>query len=342
MKSTGSEDLEIIVFDDSFGKLNSHWPYSTNQLIISKRLFYDEDGFEEKAFDYIINGSSKVLAFSGKGAANAAYKLDSYFQKQFNQDTLIAFRKLIKVMRVQNTNLSEQLMKTNYTIENLRKFDNRWLQVALDYPFDVLMMQTYGDAEIVNKVLNKNVAYWVPYCYNENKYYPRDVKKDIDVGMFFKLERHPNRVPLVDYVTNLCERRGWKYCFSDKYWGDEYAEIICRSKILLHLSYFGDIPYRLYEAAGSKLCLLTDPLSFGVENIFIPGEDYCEYNRDLRNLETKIEYLLENPEVRERIAEKAYNNVTNNHTWQKVSNKYVVPLLKRTYDLKLSQIKKDN
>ena len=95
---------------------------------------------------------------------------------------------------------------------------------------------------------------------------------------------------------------------------------------MVHLSYCGDIPWRLYECAASKTCFLTDPLSFGVERLFVKGKDYIEFNRDLSNLEEKIKWLLENESIRKEITEHAYKTVKK-YTWEKVSEELIFPLL---------------
>lgn len=95
---------------------------------------------------------------------------------------------------------------------------------------------------------------------------------------------------------------------------------------MLHLSYCGDIPWRLYECAASKTCLLTDPLSFHVERLFTRGKDYIEYKKDFSDLEDKITLLLDNDQMREDIVENAYRKVQN-YTWERISDALIYPLL---------------
>ena len=314
----------ILLFDDKYGRINSHWPYDTKNIIISDRQYYDEPEFKDSLLYKLSQKSYDAFVFSGRKAPEAARILDSITQNE--KSVLVCNRSLRKVFKLHNTNLSCKNLET-WDVKKLNRLGNDWVRAALSYPFDVLLVQTYGDCEIFNQVLNKKCAFWVPYCYNDHLFYPRnDVQKNLDIGAFFKLERHDHRIAFLDRVKKIADKNGYSFEFSDEYWGEAYAENICRPKVMLHLSYCGDIPWRLYECAASKTCLLTDPLSFHVERLFTRGKDYIEYKKDFSDLEVKITLLLDNDQMREDIVENAYRKVQN-YTWERISDALIYPLL---------------
>lgn len=318
---------KILLLDDKYGKINSHWPYSTEKLIIEDRQYYDDPNFIEDVTKKLSQKKYDVFAFSGRKAPDAAQKLDFLFLKE--EQILECNRSLPKVFKVHNTNLSDKNVKSKWDFNLVRELGNDWVHAALKYPFDLLLVQTYGDNEIFNQVLKRECAFWVPYCYNDRLYFPRDkTKKELDIGAFFKLERHAHRIDFLEKVKGIADKKGYSFEFSDKYWGESYAENICRAKIMVHLSYCGDIPWRLYECAASKTCLLTDPLAFHVEKLFKRNLHYIEYNRDFSNLELQIEKLLNDENLRNNIINNAYSQVQN-YTWEQISTSLIYPLIKR-------------
>ena len=313
---------KILVVDNIYGKTNPHWRDDTKNIQIVKRVYFDEKNFEEKCISILANNIIDFIAFCGKGSSKAATQLDLAFDTN-EQSSL---KKIKKIIRIQNTNSSEK--KVNFdSKQELYKKGNRWLKEALEYNFDIIFVQTYGDEKIINKVLDMKKAYWVPYSNNNNIFYHKGYRKIVDVGMYFKVQRHPKRKQVIEYVTKICEKNNWNYEFSDKYWGKEYADAIARCKVLIHFSYCGDIPYRLYEAAAVGTCLLTDELHYGIEKLF-KKSSYIVFKRDLSDIEEKIKVLLEKSEERKRIENSALFDIEQN-SWEIISEKYIVPILSK-------------
>lgn len=314
----------LLVFDDKYGKINSHWPYCTSMINIEDHIYYDDSSFEKQLIHLLCDKEYDAFVFSGRNAPDAARLLDSVLKE--NKQICPHNKGLRKIYKLHNTNLSEFASDTSWNKEALQRLGNDWVRAAIKYPFDVLLIQTYGDCDIFNHALKSNCAFWVPYCYNDRLFYPREnINKDIDIGAYFKLERHDHRFALINHLETIAEKNGYTFEFSDEYWGDEYAQKLCGAKIAIHLSYCGDIPWRLYECAASKTCLLTDPLSFQVNRLFTPGKDYYEYKRDFSDLESKIKELLDE-ELRTRIVNHAYNTVQQ-YTWEKISSSLIYPHL---------------
>ena len=310
----------ILVVDNVYGKTNPHWRGDTKNIHIVERVYFDEKNFEEKCINILVNNVIDFIAFCGKGSSKAAKQLDLAFE--INEEYKL--KRIKKIIRIQNTNMSRKEVDFK-TKQELYNNGNRWLKEALEYNFDVIFVQTYQDEKIINNVLESGRAYWVPYSNNNKIFYPQNCEKTIDVGMYFKVQRHPKRKQVIDFVTKICEKNNWKYEFSDKYWGKDYADAIAKSKILIHFSYCGDVPYRLYEAAAIGTCLLTDELYYGVEKLFDKAS-YAVFKRDLSDIEDKIKILLDKPEERRCIEKNASIDIEKN-SWEIISEKYIVPIL---------------
>lgn len=88
----------------------------------------------------------------------------------------------------------------------------------------------------------------------------------------------------------------------------KYAE----SKLVFNSAYSDDINMRVFEVLCSGNCLLTDKKDWN--GLFVPGEDFVEYENDLDMIEKAIFYL-ENDEERELIAKTGQAKVLAGHTY---------------------------
>lgn len=319
---------KLLVLDDKYGKINSHWAYSTDKIMIVDRIYYDEDNFEMKVIKLLTKENIDAIGFSGRNAPVAAAEINNFLKKE----NLVKdrYNSIPKLFKLHNTNLMNNIVTSKIEREHLMEVGNDWVRAALSYPFDYLLVQTYGDCDVFNHVLHRQCAYWVPYCYNDELYFPRNKNKDLDIGAFFKLERHDHRIAFVKKIQEYTTEKGYSFEFSDQYWGETYAEQISRAKILVHLSYCGDVPWRLYECAATKTCLLTDPLGFKIEKLFDREIHYAEYQRNFSDLESKIDSLIKNNIYRENIIENAYKRVQK-YTWRNISASYILPLIQKKY-----------
>lgn len=316
--------FKVLVLDDQYGKINSHWSYSTSDLQIVDRVYYDDDDFLRRASEIIKNASIDAIGFSGRGAPGAAIALDAYIKD--SKVILTEYCRIPKLYKLHNTNLNISRRCGVISKDQLCVIGNDWVRAVFVYPFDAIMVQTYGDAEIFNLVLKKNTAFWFPYCYNDKLFYPRESSKKLDIGAYCKLERHSHRIGFIEKVENIANEKGFTFEFSDEFWGEEYAVRICRSKVMIHLSYCGDIPWRLYECAASKTCFLTDPLGFNVENLF-RRTSYIEYRRDFQDLDSKIVQAVGDVNYRMEVIKSASNDVAL-HTWEEGVKTYLLPVLR--------------
>ena len=226
MNTSKSIELRCMILDDHFGKINSHWPYSTSKIKIVSRIYYDEPKYEELVERNIMEENPDVICYSGRLAKEIAKRLDEYFQSSKGLVSL-KYIKTLKVMKLHNTNLNGEIKCNLSSIkQELQCRGNDWVKVALDHPFDVIFVQTHGDAEIFNRINKNKTAVWVPYSYNDQLYFDREIKKTLDIGAFFKIERHSHRIEFVKRIERFANTHGYSFEFSDQYWGEEYAKKI--------------------------------------------------------------------------------------------------------------------
>lgn len=325
MMSTISSKLNLLVLDDKFGRINSHWAFSTKNLDIVSRIYYDEKGFEENLFNQLNLKQVDVIGYSGRGAIEADKKIRKYLKNK--STTLFSlYHNTKKIMKLHNTNLSEFIEVESVKINDIKEKGNDWVKIALNHPFDCVFVQTYGDAEIINRYCGNDKAVWVPYAYNDSIFYDRNCAKMVDIGAYFKLDRHEHRIEFIKRIERFAKSNNYTFEFSDSFWGKEYAEKISQAKIIVHLSYCGDIPWRLYESAASKACFITDPLKFNVSKLF-SDSCYAVYKRNFDDLESKLKFLLENSEYRGKMVHRAGKEVEQ-YAWSRFSEQYIVPLIR--------------
>lgn len=169
--------ISCIVLDDKYGRINSHWAYSTEKLNIVSRIYYDEPDCEKIIEKVLKEYKIDVIAFSGRRAVEVARKLKQSYDLEF---TVSAnhYRSALKVMKLHNTNLSDVInADVPLDYRELQRKGNDWVKLAINHPFDVIFVQTHGDAEILNRYNQSKSAVWVPYSYNDRIYYDRKLKK---------------------------------------------------------------------------------------------------------------------------------------------------------------------
>ena len=93
MMSTMDKIINILVLDDKFGKINSHWAFSTEKLIVIDRIYYDDILFEEKVLNLINEVSIDAIGFSGRNAIEAELKLEKYLRNK-SLNAYIVYKKI--------------------------------------------------------------------------------------------------------------------------------------------------------------------------------------------------------------------------------------------------------
>ena len=95
----------------------------------------------------------------------------------------------------------------------------------------------------------------------------------------------------------------------------EHTEFLNKGLMVVQNSRFGEITRRIFEGMACKKLVLCDRLaeSKRLHELFQEGEEIVFYD-DIVDCVNKMNYYVENPEERERIANNGYEVVTKYHT----------------------------
>jgi len=131
------------------------------------------------------------------------------------------------------------------------------------------------------------------------------------------------KIPLVqwgcDWTQNPLDRAGWNY--SDRIhppaYGPENWDVLSRSRIALNvhadIAREESVNFRLFEATGAGACLLTN-YTDDLGKLFRIDEEVVAYKSPSEAVE-KARYLLENPDIAERIAQAGHKRTLSSHTY---------------------------
>jgi len=316
-----NEKLRVLALIPPIEKHVGHWACSTPSLRVERVLM--EGDVEDRVLAAAERTAPQAVAIIGK------------FAPQYNDllDRMSACSSLLKgvprVYRTQNTNLAQSGFSGPATRAGLTGSPSHWARFAADPRFSLVFVQTLTDVEIFRQALSPVLVSLCPFGVDESIFRAEEtsVEPEIDVGCYFRLKGQTDRIRLVETAEAICGRRGWQFRFCDSLWGRDYAELIHRTKVCLHMSKCGDVPFRLVEVTAMRRVFLTDPLGSGVERIYCAGQDYFTYCRDLSDLESVLLALLLDDSQRQRIAASGYAR-SREFTWTAVAERYVVSALR--------------
>lgn len=81
-------------------------------------------------------------------------------------------------------------------------------------------------------------------------------------------------------------------------------------------------PIKLFEYGSQRVAVIA-PRCPGVEDVMTDGEDGVLIDPDKNSLANALNFLVENPEIRERYAERFHEKVRALHTWKETAKKIV-------------------
>jgi len=177
--------------------------------------------------------------------------------------------------------------------------------------FDVLATDRAG-SERLRAIGHSNVVYVPFFSYSpDTNYRMEDVVRDLDVVMVgnFHGEIQRDRAPWVARVTSQSDR--WKVVMTSGVFGEEYARLMNRAKIVFNRSIRGEINMRVYEAAACGALVLYERENREIRDIFEDGVHCVLYGED--DLEERLDYYLTHEDERAAIAE-AGRRAVRNHT----------------------------
>lgn len=173
--------------------------------------------------------------------------------------------------------------------------------------FDILASDRNG-CDLMRAAGFPNVVY-VPFFSYDPAVLRRmeGMERDIDVAMIgnFHGEIQRGRAPWVARVAQLSHKHN--VVLTHGVFGDEYARLMNRAKIVFNRSIRGEINMRVYEAAACGALLFYERENREIRELFTDREDCVLYGDD--DLEDLLDYYLAHDDERTRIAESGWRKV---------------------------------
>lgn len=153
-------------------------------------------------------------------------------------------------------------------------------------------------------------AHWLPLACDPEIHAPTaGLPKLHDLSFVGSLSHNPRRQQLLKALDEAfgihCERCWW----------DDMARVIGQSHITFNNAVKNDLNMRVFEALSIGTLLVTDlPKNSGQDLLFKNGEDLAVYRRDDELLDV-IRFYMNNPALRDDIANRGRRLVHNAHTY---------------------------
>jgi len=168
----------------------------------------------------------------------------------------------------------------------------------------------------------------LPFTATPKYFYPRDVEKKYDVGFSGALHgdgkiKGPTE-DLRDRVYNELKKTDYNLFWNSSntleyriHSTEEYATKINESKVWLATTGpVNDVSPRYFEVVMSKTLLLCNNMPEAYEDIFEDGRNCVMFENNLLDFHEKLNYYLQNDDVREKLVENAYNEFIDKYTWK--------------------------
>ncbi len=164
--------------------------------------------------------------------------------------------------------------------------------------YDVVLTDRPG-TRLLNNAFCKP-SYWGPlYAHNPLLHRPMPVPKDIDVLYLGNLNKnhHGPRQHFLQQVANLPDNLN--VLLTTDIWGDAYATLLSRARIVFNHSVRGELNLRVFETLACGALPFFEDYNEEVTDFFADGVDIVLYNRD--NFREKVLYYLAHWDEAERI-----------------------------------------
>jgi len=167
--------------------------------------------------------------------------------------------------------------------------------------FDLLIADR-GGCDRLRALGFENVAYAPQWGFDPLLHQPvPGVERDLDIVLAgnFNHDVQWERAPWLFRVARLSRRH--RVCLTTGVYGEEYARLMSRARIVFNRSIRGELNMRAYEAAACGALLFYERTNREVEEVFADGESCVLYGDD--DLEDLLDHYLADEEERRRIAE---------------------------------------
>lgn len=148
----------------------------------------------------------------------------------------------------------------------------------------------------------RHVGYWPGYGFCPKLFHPRPDKPLLYDISFVGNQNHDIHRVRAKFLARMAK-------FSDRYrvtirseiWGDDYAEILARTRIVVNHSVRREMNLRAYEATASGALLFMEESNLEVREFLTDKKECVLYRED--NFEDLLNVYLENEPLRAEIAE---------------------------------------
>jgi spore maturation protein CgeB len=170
----------------------------------------------------------------------------------------------------------------------------------------------------IKKLKQKIGIYWLPVACDPNVHYQNiNNKRNFDLAFVGQIGptisfRHKflKKIFFSNDLSNV--KKKYANNISDKL----MSRIYSHSKIVPNVSVNEDINMRYYEAMAAGCLLLTNKIkNSGREELFKENIDYVTYNNE-KDAIKKLNYYINNPLKRKKIAKTGQKKVLSNHTYE--------------------------
>ena len=302
-----------------------HWADSSPSIQVV-RIIMEGDGLGSRILETARDFQPDAVAIIGKRSREYLDLLDELSEE------LPLLGRIPRIYRCQNTVLAHRVRAMNGPDfpegQALAGLD-AWFARACDPRFSLILVQTLADVELIRRSLAPARVVACPYGYDTAIFDPDlpELERTTDVGCYFNLRGDARRAGLVEAAQEICARRHWPFRFVEGVYWHDYAHQIRTTRICLHRSDNGDVPYRMYESTALGAVFLSDPLRYNVEEFFEHKKEYLTYQPDLSDLEAVLEGILSNPARRQAVAS-AGKARARSYTWARIAEEYVAPVLR--------------
>ncbi len=202
--------------------------------------------------------------------------------------------------------LSEHdLPKACYLIDTHIHFE-RHKQIARQFDFVFLAQKAYVEPMRAEGLKN---VFWLPLGCDPDIHGRKDLEEKYEVGFVGSVTpSHERRKRLLDKIGEYFSLH------TDRKFMDEMAAVFSQSKIVFNEAINRDLNMRVFEALCSGSLLVTDSApGSGLREFFKDNEHLVIFNEE--NLIERIQFYLEHPEERLKIARQGQKEVLARHTY---------------------------
>ncbi|WP_304081845.1 glycosyltransferase [Maridesulfovibrio ferrireducens] len=173
--------------------------------------------------------------------------------------------------------------------------------------FDICLVSLKDHLNRFTPRLPDSRLLWFPPVVMDNDV-PLTMEKEWDLLFVGKVDPDltPERMKFLDEVAKLVPGLHITQ--------GEYRKLFPKARVVLNIAERGDLNFRVFEALACGSCLLTPYIEHGLNDIFTDGVHLITYEAgNAADLVSKLEQLLANKELREKIARQGNELIESSH-----------------------------